>query len=301
MRGVYPNVHEHIETDGFCINRPKVELQIIMGPTASGKSALALEWAQKLDGYIVNADSMQVYRNFPILSAQPSTADLQQAPHHLYSIRDVTGPCSAAEWVRLVKDIIDTQSGVPIIVGGTGFYLQALIHGLSPIPDIPKDIRSHVRALPDPHTILQQQDPVMAAKLNPGDTQRSARALEVILSTGRSLVHWQEKPLEKVIDMPMKITTVLPPRNELYERINLRVLKMIEAGAIEEVEAVFKRHLDPALPGMKTIGYPEIAAYLEGQHTLDETIPLIQTASRQYAKRQMTWLRHRVVEDAVIG
>jgi tRNA dimethylallyltransferase len=270
-------------------------IQIIMGPTASGKSALALEWAKKLDGYIINADSMQVYNNFPILSAQPSTEDLGQAPHHLYGIRDVTEPCSAAEWVRLVKDIIDTQSGVPIIVGGTGFYLQALIHGLSPIPDIPEDIRNHVRTLPDPHTLLQQQDPLMASRLKAGDTQRSARALEVILATGKSLTHWQEKPLEKLLDIPMKITTLLPPRNELYECINLRVLKMIDAGAIKEVEAVFKRHLDTALPGLKTIGYPEIAAYLEGKHTLEETIILIQTASRQYAKRQMTWLRHRVV------
>ena len=293
MRGVYPYVHEHIETDRFCINRPKVELQIIMGPTASGKSNLALEWAQKLYGYIINADSMQVYHNFPILSAQPSAEDFEKAHHHLYGIRDVTEPCSAAEWVRLVKDIIDTQPGTPIIVGGTGFYLQALIHGLSPIPDIPENIRSYVRALPDPHTVLQQQDPVMAAKLNPGDTQRSARALEVFLATDKSLAHWQEKPLEKLIDVPIKVTTLLPPRNELYERINLRVLKMIDAGAIEEVEAVFKRHLDPALTGLKTIGYREIAAYLEGEHTIEETISLIQTASRQYAKRQMTWLRHR--------
>lgn len=276
-------------------------LQIITGPTASGKSNLALEWAKKLDGYIINADSMQVYRNFPILSAQPSATDLQQAPHHLYSIRDVTEPCSAAEWVRLVKNIMDTQTGVPIIVGGTGFYLQALIHGLSPIPDIPEDIRSHVRALPDPHRILQQQDPGMAAKLNPGDTQRSARALEVFLATGQSLAHWQEKPLEKIMDMPMKITTLLPPRNELYARINRRVLNMIEVGAIDEVEPVWKRQLDPALPGLKTIGYPEITAYLQGQCSLEETITLIQTASRQYAKRQMTWLRHRVAADKVLG
>ena len=275
-------------------------LQILMGPTASGKSALALEWAQKLNGYIINADSMQVYRNFPILSAQPSAEEFQQTPHHLYSIRDVTEPCSAAEWVRLVKNILDTQSGTPIIVGGTGFYLQALIHGLSPIPDIPEDIRSHVRALPGPHTVLQQQDPIMATKLNPGDTQRNARALEVFLATGQSLAYWQEKPLEKVIDIPMKITTLMPPRNELYARINLRMLKMIDAGAIDEVEAVFKRHLDPALPGLKTIGYPEIVTYLQGQCTLEETITLIQTASRQYAKRQITWLRHRVVADDVM-
>lgn len=276
-------------------------LQILTGPTASGKSALALEWAQKLNGYIINADSMQIYRNFPILSAQPSTKDLQKASHYLYGIRDVTEPCSAAAWVQLVKETIDSQSGTPIIVGGTGFYLQALIDGLSPIPDIPEDIRTHVRSLSAPYPILQQKDPLMASRLKPGDTQRIARALEVFLATGQSLAFWQEKPLEKSIDMPMEITTLFPPRNVLYDRINTRVEHMLQAGAIEEVKTVHQHHLDPMLPGLKTIGYPEIISYLEGHHTLEETITLIQTASRQYAKRQMTWLRHRVKADVVLG
>ena len=277
-------------------------LKIITGPTASGKSALALEWAAKLDGYIINADSMQVYRNFPVLSAQPSPNDFQKAAHHLYAIRDVTESCSAAVWVKLVQEIISSQSGTPIIVGGTGFYLQALIQGLSPIPDIPEDIRAHVRSLTEPlHPLLQQQDPIMAARLEPGDTQRIARALEVILATGQSLAHWQEKPLEKVVDMTTEITVLMPPRDMLYARINTRAEHMVQSSALEEVEVVLKRNLDPTLPGLKTIGYPEIAAYLQGRQSLAETITLIQNASRQYAKRQMTWLRHRIKADHVVG
>jgi tRNA dimethylallyltransferase len=272
---------------------------LIAGPTASGKSALALALAEQKGGVIVNADSAQIYRDLPILSAAPSPDDLRRADHRLYGIRDGANPCSAAEWAELAKSVIaevHAEKRLPILVGGTGLYLRTLLDGIAPVPAIDPAIRAEVRAagVAENLAALMPLDPVAATSLNPGDTTRIARALEVVKSTGRPLSQWQED-CEGGIgdDVALRSLILLPPRSWLNERCDRRFEAMMKAGAVDEVRALLHGDLDPQLPVMRAIGVREIGALLRGELTEAQAIEAGQQATRRYAKRQYTWFAHQ--------
>jgi tRNA dimethylallyltransferase len=278
-------------------------LAVIAGPTASGKSALALSLAERCGGVIINADSAQLYAGTPILTAAPTPAEQGRAEHRLYGVRDASTPCSAAEWAGLAKADVDRahrNRRLPILVGGTGLYLRSLIEGIAPVPPIDPGIRADVRAasVADNYAELTSLDPVGAARLNPGDSARVARALEVFLSTGKTLGEWQDQRSggigSKVRLLPL---ILLPPRVWLLARCEHRLEAMIASGALDEVRALLDRRLDPALPAMKAIGVAELGAYLNGQTTLEHAIAAAQVATRQYAKRQYTWFAHQPPRD----
>jgi tRNA dimethylallyltransferase len=268
---------------------------LIAGPTASGKSMLALALAERTGGVIVNADSAQIYRDLPILSAAPSAEDRAGAEHRLYAIRDGAEPCSAADWAELAKaEITDIHASgrLPILVGGTGLYLRTLIEGIAPVPPIETSVRERVReqTVDQNRAELETLDPEGAARLHPADTSRIARTLEVLLSTGRTLTYWQSQRQGGMADeIRLKPVVLLPPRDWLYERCNARFGKMIEAGAVEEVSSLLTRELKPSLPVMRAIGVREIAAFLVGAIDREEMIRRGQQATRNYAKRQYTW------------
>ena len=279
--------------------KSKPPLAVIAGPTASGKSALALALAERTGGIIVNADASQLYRNIPILSAAPGAADRARAHHRLFGWRDGNDPCSAAEWASRAKAeiaAIHEQGRQPILVGGTGLYLRTLLDGIAPVPDIDPAIRSEVRAEPVEanHARLSTLDPTAAATLHASDTARIARALEVVLSTGRTLAAWQSRRDGGIGDrVTLHPLILLPPRDWLYRRCDRRFAEMVEGGAIDEVRSLLARELDPRLPVMRAIGVREIGAFLSGAFTLDEAIAAGQKATRNYAKRQYTWFAHQ--------
>jgi tRNA dimethylallyltransferase len=276
---------------------------VIAGPTASGKSALALRFAEQSDGVIVNADSAQIYRDLPILSAAPTAPEAARAEHRLYGVLDGAEPCSAAQWAEMAKrEIADIHSsgGLPILVGGTGLYLRTLLQGIAPVPSIDPEIRRTVRAsrVEQNRSRLARLDPDAATKLNPADTTRIARALEVVLSTGRTLADWQQQReggIENKIDL--RSLVLLPPRDWLYGRCDERFARMVDAGAADEVSALLARKLDPGLPVMRAIGVKEIAAWLQGEIGRNEAVAAGQQATRRYAKRQYTWFAHQPPES----
>jgi len=276
---------------------------LIAGPTASGKSALALSLAEATGGAIINADSAQIYRDLPILSAAPSPTDRTRAEHLLYGIRDGAEACSAAEWAALAKAEIvrlHNEQRVPILVGGTGLYLRTLLDGIAPIPPIDPQIRAEVRAasVADNLAELAELDPPAAARINAGDTTRIARALEVVKSTGRTLAEWQKQREGGIGDaIYLKPLVLLPPRPWLTERCDRRFMGMVQGGAVLEVEALLKRNLDPQLPVMRAIGVSEVGALLRGELTKEQAIAAGQQATRQYAKRQYTWFAHQPPTD----
>jgi tRNA dimethylallyltransferase len=278
-------------------SRPPVIL--IAGPTASGKSALALALAEQNDGVIVNADSAQIYRDLPILSAAPAAGELERAEHRLYGVRDGALPCSAADWAELARREIagvHASGRVPILAGGTGLYLRSLIEGIAPVPPIDPEVRQRVRDAPveENRAELGTRDPAAAARLKPGDTTRVARALEVILSTGRTIGEWHEQREGGIADkVDLRVLILLPPREWLFARCEERFARMIAQGAVAEVEALLSRGLNPSLPVMRAIGVREIAAYLSGDASLAETTAAGQQATRRYAKRQYTWFAHQ--------
>ena len=283
--------------------KDKPPVALIAGPTASGKSELALRLAEATGGAIVNADSAQVYRHLPILSAAPSPGDLVRAEHRLYGVRDGAEPCSAADWAALAKvevSRLHEEGRLPILVGGTGLYLRTLLDGIAPVPSIDPAVRAEVRAASVAENLaaLMPLDPVAAATLNPGDATRIARALEVVKSTGRPLADWQKK-LEGGIgnDIELRPLVLLPPRPWLNERCDLRFAAMVEQGAVAEVEKLLERKLDPQLPVMRAIGVREIAAYLVGDFTKAQAIDAGQQATRRYAKRQYTWFSRQPPAD----
>ena len=283
-------------------------MALIAGPTASGKSAVALKLAEALEkegrkGVIINADSMQVYRDIPVLAASPSEEEREQADHRLYGAWDAGQACSAADWAARARDEIASvhaDGGVPILVGGTGMYLKVLIEGIAPIPTIEPEVREVVRAMEtgDAYRALEIEDPVRASELEPTDSQRIARALEVKRSTGVTLGDWQQAKTggigEEITLHPLVMT---PPRQWVYERCDARFGQMLEDGAIEEVKALLARDLNPDLPAMRAIGVREIAALVRGEISKEEAIAAGSTATRQYAKRQFTWLRNQSPED----
>ncbi len=275
---------------------------VVAGPTASGKSALAVALAVALDGVVINADSMQVYRELRVLTARPTPADEDAAPHRLYGVLPVTERCSAGRWrVLALAEIAAAQAARrrPILVGGTGLYLRALLDGIAPIPEIPAAVRQEVRALHDRlggegfHAALAARDPHLAARLAPGDTQRVLRAYEVIEATGTPLsTHQSMPPTEPGIEA---ITVVMsPPRATLFSAVDRRCVAMFEAGALDEVDALMRLDLDPTLPAAKAVGVPVLTRHLTGELSRAEALRLFQQSTRQYAKRQGTWFRHQL-------
>ena len=277
----------------------KPPLVLIAGPTASGKSALGLALAQQTRGVIVNADSAQIYRDLRILSAAPSDEELLKADHLLYGTKDGAVPCSAAEWAAIAREAIGrvhAQGRTPILVGGTGLYVRTLLDGIAPVPAIDPKVREAVRtaSTSQNRAKLEILDPGAASRLNAGDSTRINRALEVILSTGRTLAEWQKERqggIENEIELRPLI--LLPPRKWLYARCDERFAHMVENGAVQEVEALLARRLNPNLPAMRAIGVREISSYLLGTSSLDEAIAAGQQATRRYAKRQYTWFAHQ--------
>ena len=283
---------------------------IVVGPTASGKSALAVDVAAEFDGVVINADSMQVYAELPVLTAQPTVAESNRAPHRLYGALSVEDPCSAGRWRDMAVAEIEaarTAGKLPILCGGTGLYIKALMEGLSPIPDIPAAVRDSVRrrlAAEGPealHAILVERDPVTAARLSPTDRQRVARALEVLEGTGRPLGEWQEETGDgPPADLCFTIILLMPPRDALYADIDARLATMLEEGALEEVEAMLAMDLDPKCPAVKAVGVPEFVQYLLGDSDLDAALAAAQQATRRFAKRQMTWFRNQIIANLTI-
>jgi tRNA dimethylallyltransferase len=279
------------------------QVLIITGPTASGKSHAALEMALRIGGEIINGDSMQLYEHLPILTACPTEKECLLVPHHLYQVLGSDQIGSAGWWVQEAEEKIRQvleRGNIPIIVGGTGLYLQALTQGLSPVPEIPPEIRRWAREQATQygveghfHDYVCGKDPQVRDHLNPSDVQRLTRALEVIVSTGRSVFEWQKVPR-----VPSSFTfrkqIMMPPRDELYRRINNRFIHMIEEGAIGEVQSLLEQPVRLGNPILRAVGVKEIAAYLKGNITKDQMIDLGQQSTRQYAKRQLTWLRTQV-------
>lgn len=277
---------------------------ILGGPTASGKSYLANVIAKKYDGVIINADAMQVYREIPIITAQPTKEEQATIPHALYGVLSVHETCSATKWLAMAKDAIDTahRAGkLPIVVGGTGLYLKTLMEGLSPIPDIAPEIRKHVRQQCRDmgnvafHALLMSQDPIMAERLPVGDTQRIIRAMEVIEQTGKSLAEWQALPPTPLYSPDCFHTLFIHPEREiLYRNCNARFISMTEQGALDEIEVLDALALDTGLPAMKALGVPELLSFLHGEYSQEEAITKAQQSTRHYAKRQVTWFRHQL-------
>ncbi|WP_131113227.1 tRNA (adenosine(37)-N6)-dimethylallyltransferase MiaA [Lichenihabitans psoromatis] len=285
------------------------EAILIAGPTASGKSALAIALAQRFGGTIINADSMQIYADLTVLSSRPGAVDLAQAPHRLFGHVDGAEPYSVARWLTEVASEIEAarqSSKLPIVVGGTGLYFKALTQGLSAIPTVPQAVRDRVRreaeSLPVAtlHARLALLDPATAARLRPTDPQRIIRALEVFEATGRSLASFQGDREPPVLPTTAVIGLCLTPeRTALNARIDARFDRMVADGALDEVATLGERRLDPALPVMRALGVPSFLSYLDGSLTLDEAIAAAKLQTRQYAKRQMTFARHQLNFTAV--
>lgn len=285
------------------------EIVIVAGPTASGKTALALALADELHGTIVNADSMQIYRDLPILTAQSDAAAQARVPHRLFGEIDAAENFSAGAWrTRAVAEIAAAQDAgrVPILVGGTGLYIRALLDGLAPMPPIPGDVRRATRTLRAElgaeafHEALRRLDPDAATRLNPADTQRTTRAYEVAFATGRTLGDWQRRQ-GRDRAFSARAIVLLPPRAPLYAACDARFLDMMAGGAVEEIRALMARHLDPALPVMRALGVRELAGWLRGETDRDSAVAASQQATRNYAKRQLTWFRHQLSEADGLG
>lgn len=277
---------------------------LIAGPTASGKSGLALRIAAATGGTIVNADSMQVYGTLRVLTARPSPLEEAKAPHVLYGHVDPATAYSTGAWLRDVAAVIASGHGRPLIfVGGTGLYFEALTRGLSLMPDIPPAIRDRWRqrlaaeGAPHLHAVLRERDAEVAARLRVQDGQRIVRALEVLEASGRSILHWQEERAAPLVDADAAQRFVLaPPRPELSRNIAARLTSMLDQGAIEEVHALRAAGIDSQSPAMKAIGVPELGAWLDGAMSRDEAAEATIAATRRYAKRQETWMRNRFDE-----
>ncbi len=274
---------------------------LIAGPTASGKSAAALALAERLCGTIINADSMQVYRELRVLTARPAEADMARVPHRLYGRVSAAEVYSVGRWLEQASTAIAEAAGEgrrPILVGGTGLYFKALTEGLAPIPDVPPEVRDHWRERGEQlgadglYRELAVRDPAMAARLRPTDPQRLARALEVIDATGVSLAEWQGAAAAPVLAPEQVLKLVVAPEREtVYAAIDARFDTMMKEGALEEVRGLLDLGLDQGLPAMRAHGVRELGAYLAGKSSLDQAVARAMTETRRYAKRQMTWLR----------
>ena len=277
---------------------------LIAGPTASGKSGLAIELARASNGVVINADSMQVYRELRVLTARPSADEEAAAPHRLYGITSVAAPFSVGLWLERVQVEIAAarQAGrLPIIVGGTGLYFQALTEGMAKIPVIPEHVRQAARARLSElgpaglHAALAERDPLMTGRLTPTDSQRLVRAYEVIEGTGLSLATWQQQAATTAVLAPPWHGFVLTwPREQLYHRCDERLAAMLDQGALDEVADLAAMGLDPGLPAMKALGVAELIRYSRGEIGRAQALAVAQQATRRYAKRQMTWFRNKM-------
>jgi tRNA dimethylallyltransferase len=276
---------------------------LIAGPTASGKSALGIKLAQGLDGVVINADSMQVYRDLRVITARPAPAEEAEAPHRLYGHVDAAVNFSVGRYMADATQVLREIKGrkLPIFVGGTGLYFKALAEGLSDMPPVPEEIREQVRRdsegleTPELHRLLSERDPETARTLRPSDRLRVQRALEIFAATGQPLVsfHGARQP-GPFAAIPVIKLFLAPDRNELRRRIDARFLAMMDRGALDEVRALGERNLDPMLPAMRAHGVPGLLAHLRGEIPLDEAIAKGQGDTRRYAKRQFTWFRHQL-------
>ena len=283
---------------------PERRALLIAGPTASGKSALALALAERFGGTLVNADSMQVYADLAILTARPTGAEILRAPHRLFGHVDAAEPYSVGRWIKEAAGALEaawTDGRVPILVGGTGLYLRALTEGLSAIPAVPDAVRASVRAdaegcrPEDLHARLATLDPAMAGRLRPSDPQRIIRALEVFAATGKSLAHFQSQREPPVLPLASVVGVVLAlDRDELNRRIDQRFDSMMEAGALDEVARLAARGLDPSLPAMRALGVPPLLRHLAGELPFAEAVAQGKLLTRHYAKRQGTFFRHQL-------
>ena len=283
-----------------CSSRP---LLIIAGPTAGGKTRLALDAAERFGGTIINSDSIQIYSELRVVTARPSAAEEARAPHKLYGTLPAEERCSAGRWremaIREIEAVWQAKR-LPIIVGGTGLYIKSLLSGLSDIPSVSEDIRGAARSEYDAigaaafHARLAGVDPEAAARLHQADTQRLLRAYAVYLATGKSLSDWhREAPTTEPLSADVQTVLLTPPRGELYARCNDRFDTMMANGALDEVAALMARGLDPSLPAMKALGVPELAAHLTGGMTREVAVENAKQATRNFAKRQMTWFRNQ--------
>jgi len=281
-----------------------VQAVLIAGPTASGKSALALALAERFGGAVINTDSMQVYRDFRILTARPTPEEEARVPHLLYGHVDAAENYSVGRWTADAAQVlqeVEAAGRLPIFVGGTGLYFRSLVEGLSEMPQVPGEVRARVRAeaegreAPALHARLAERDLRMASVLRPSDRQRIIRALEVFEATGRSLADWQQMPRNPLLEsgkvLPVFLTV---ERKALREKIDARFDRMLEEGALDEVRALMARKLDPALPALKAHGAPALARYLSGEISREEASSSGKTDTRHYAKRQETWFRHQM-------
>jgi tRNA dimethylallyltransferase len=283
---------------------------VIGGPTASGKSALALRCAELSGGVIINADSMQLYRELRIVTARPSPAEEARVPHRLYGVLAADRPGSAGSWLAMAQAAIAEAAaeGRPaVVVGGTGLYLHALLHGLADVPPVPAEARAaataRYRRLGGPafHAELRARDPVMAARLAPHDRQRLIRAFEVVAATGRSLAAWQaDAPTRVALPQPLVAIALMPPRAEVYARIGRRLRAMVAAGALDELRALRRLGLSADLPLLKAVAVRELLRHLEGRLDLETGLERATIQTRRYAKRQLTWLRHQLPELAPV-
>jgi tRNA dimethylallyltransferase len=279
---------------------------LIAGPTASGKSALALSLAQKLGGIVVNTDSMQVYRDLRILTARPSAEEEAVVPHRLYGHVDAGVNFSTGAWIVDAAEVLEEArrlARVPIFVGGTGLYFKALTRGLSAVPAIPPEIRENIRARLEHdgvealHAELARRDGASAKRLKPRDRTRIARALEVVEATGRSLTDWHREGLPPQLPMgSFRALFLSPERDALYAGIDARFNAMLRQGALDEVAKLAARRLDPLLPAMKAHGVPPLIRHLKGEIGLEEAATIGRADTRHYAKRQFTWFRHQLPE-----
>ena len=279
---------------------------MIAGPTASGKTALAIDIAHIVDGVIINGDSMQIYDDLSILTACPTEDEKQAAPHRLYNHLDGRQACSVGKWLALVHQEVEEirrLGKVPIICGGTALYLNAAQHGISAIPDIPEQL--HLQVIAEHRSLggeamlnhLEIIDPEIGARLSAGDSQRITRAIEVFRHTNRPLSAWQQDPPQGQLSGQFFNISILPDRAELYDRINRRFALMWDKGAVDEVKALLKRDLAPNLPVMKAVGVPQISRYLKGEIDQMAAIEEAQTESRRYAKRQFTFFRNNFITN----
>jgi tRNA dimethylallyltransferase len=286
--------------------RHPIKAVLIAGPTASGKSALALELALSAGGTVINADSMQVYRDLRIITARPTQDEEARVPHRLYGHVDAAVNFSAGAWVMDAAKVLEetrAEGRLPIFIGGTGLYFKALTAGLSVVPPIPAEVREDVRARLERngvealHAELARRDPRAAERLNLRDRTRIARALEVVEATGRSLLDWHHEGQPPLLPKDsFRAVFLAPERNDLYARIDARFDAMMGSGALIEVERLAARNLDPLLPAMKAHGVPALIRHLRGELSLEEAATIGRADTRHYAKRQFTWFRHQLPE-----
>lgn len=278
------------------------QVLIIAGPTASGKSQLAIDVAQQLNGIIINCDAMQIYKDIPIIAATPNAQEKQKAEHCLFELYDCSKRGNVVKWLDLcvteIKRCWQTKR-LPIVVGGTGMYIDALINGVTPIPEVPQEIRKQIaqKSLTERYAFLLQHDSLMAQKLHPNDSTRITRAVEIITFTGQTLTAWYQKPLiKKLPEAAFTVVKIVPPLDIITERCKQRLDIMVyQQNALDEIQKLAAMNLPPDLPAMKALGVPELMQYINGQITLQEAVDLAKLHTRQYAKRQRTWLKNKLL------